>query len=284
MKKLFALLLTLVLGCTAFFATGCSSKELNGFDIELARAVSEKLGVKVTFKEIDWDVKEEELNQGKIDCVWNGFTYTKDRDNGYYDEDRKMQIGGLDFTGMYMKNKQVAVVKKNNAEAAKSADWFKDKKGCAEATSAGESVITDVFKAKANQLGRQLDIFTGVEAGSFDYGVLDSVMANYYVAEGYKDKLAVVEIAGVEEEFYSIAFKEGSNLVGVFNYILAGLYADGTAKKIATTYGLENVLYNGFGTQATDYAYPTDGAYKALKDKGELVIGYTIFAPIAYTK
>ena len=35
-----------------------------GFDIDLAQAVSEKLGIKVHFQPIDWDMKETELQNG----------------------------------------------------------------------------------------------------------------------------------------------------------------------------------------------------------------------------
>ena len=53
------------------------SGELVGFDIDLANAVGEELGMKVEFKSIDWDTKEMELSTGKIDCVWNGMSEPK---------------------------------------------------------------------------------------------------------------------------------------------------------------------------------------------------------------
>lgn len=38
--------------------------QYTGFDIDLAQAVSEKLGFKVQFQPIDWDMKETELQNG----------------------------------------------------------------------------------------------------------------------------------------------------------------------------------------------------------------------------
>ena len=53
-----------------------------GFDIDLAQAVSEKLGIQIKFQPIDWDMKETELQNGTIDAIWNGYTATDERKEG----------------------------------------------------------------------------------------------------------------------------------------------------------------------------------------------------------
>lgn len=287
MKKFITSVISTILAAIMLFSlTACNSKELKGFDIDLAREVCKVLDVEVEFKEIDWDMKEMELSTGAIDVVWNGFTYTEDRDNGYYDEERKQQIGGLDFSEFYMENRQVAVVKKANLSEYTDNESFKNKKGCAEASSAGQSVIEKVLGLSAAQLGKQLDVLTAVKSGTNDFGVIDASLASEYVVSekgAYNKDLAVVEIEGVEKEYYAIAFREGSNLPSVFNKILKDLYADGTAEKIAKEYSLEGVLFNGFADVNTDgFTFPEDGDYKTVKDKNKIVIGYTIFAPMAY--
>lgn len=55
---------------------------LVGFDTELAVAVFEGLGYTVSFKEIDWSKKYDHLNDGTIDCVWNGFIINFTDDDG----------------------------------------------------------------------------------------------------------------------------------------------------------------------------------------------------------
>ena len=52
---------------------------LVGFDIDLANAVGEELGMEVEFKPIDRNAKETELEAGTIDCVWNGMSITPER-------------------------------------------------------------------------------------------------------------------------------------------------------------------------------------------------------------
>ena len=73
------------------------NNELTGFDIEMAKAVGEKLGVSVEFQTIDWSMKEQELNQGNIDLIWNGYSVTDERAEKVL------------FTDAYLDNKQVVV-------------------------------------------------------------------------------------------------------------------------------------------------------------------------------
>lgn len=289
MKKLFTKIVTLVLSLACLFtATACNQPQevFVGFDTDLAKAVGDVLGLEIKFEEINWDLKESLLNNEDVDLVWNGFTYTEDRDNGYYDAEREQQIGGLDFTNFYMENKQVAVVKKENASQYTSNASFAGKIGCAEASSAGAKVITEILGATANELPKQIETFTAVKAGTCDYAVIDSSMASVYVQSSdgaYNKDLAVVQIEGVEKEYYAVGCKEGSNLVEVINYAIAKLYKNGKAQEIANRYGLGGVLFDGFsGIDVDNYKLPTDGQYKKCVDSGKLVVGYTLFAPMNY--
>lgn len=54
--------------------------EYVGFDLDLAKEVLESQNMSVKYQPIDWDSKEMELNSGNIDCIWNGLSYTPERD------------------------------------------------------------------------------------------------------------------------------------------------------------------------------------------------------------
>ena len=72
-----------VLGLDASFPPlGFTDEDGNivGYDIDLAKEVSKRLGVEFKAQPIDWDAKEMELSTGKIDCIWNGFTMTPERE------------------------------------------------------------------------------------------------------------------------------------------------------------------------------------------------------------
>ena len=73
------------------------NNEIVGFDIDMANAAGEKMGVDIKFQPIDWKTKENELNSGRIDLIWNGYTIT---------DERKEKVL---FTKPYLKNSQVVV-------------------------------------------------------------------------------------------------------------------------------------------------------------------------------
>ncbi|MBR7064144.1 MAG: transporter substrate-binding domain-containing protein, partial [Treponema sp.] len=76
--------------------------EIVGYDVDLAKEVSKRLGVEFKAQPIDWSAKEMELSTGKIDCIWNGFTMTEEREKA------------LSFTKAYLANEQVLVVRRGS--------------------------------------------------------------------------------------------------------------------------------------------------------------------------
>ena len=102
---------------------------LIGFDIELAKAVADKLGITVEFELIEWSAKEALLEAKSIDCIWNGMTITDER------------LEKMEISIPYLNNKQVAVIRKEDAEKYKTTDDMKDAIVAAEEGSAGESCI-----------------------------------------------------------------------------------------------------------------------------------------------
>ncbi len=85
-----------------------SNNELVGFDIDMAKEASHRLGMTVEFKPIDWSAKEAELNGKRVDVLWNGLTIT---------EERKQNIS---FTAPYMTNRQIVIVGANSPVKTKA--------------------------------------------------------------------------------------------------------------------------------------------------------------------
>ena len=71
--------------------------EYTGFDLELAQAVCDMEGWELVKTPIEWASKDAELNNGNIDCIWNGFTI-----NGKEDK--------YEWSDPYVNNQQVVVV------------------------------------------------------------------------------------------------------------------------------------------------------------------------------
>jgi len=209
-----------------------ATNELIGFETEFAKAVCEKIGVEAEFIEINWDSKEIELNAKNIDCIWNGMTITDERK------------ANMSISDPYMANKQVMVVKKENAE--KFAEGVIGAAVVAEAGSAGEEIATadEFFKESAfTPVDSMAKALMDVAAGTSDIAIVDYVASIGSIGEGtdYADLVVVSEREFSPEE-YGIAFRKGSDMTTVVNNTIDELIADGTLDTIAAKYKLENLL------------------------------------------
>ena len=262
MKKVLALVLAIVMCSIGLFA--CGKKDDNklivgytiyepmnyldadgnlvGFDTELAKAVAEKLGMEIEFQEIEWKNKYLELDSGKINCIWNGFTSNCADDDGIQRSDK------VDFSYAYMNNEQCVVVKKDNLAALNTKEALADKKGAAEDGSAGEGVVKGFLNDEKNYVGKdaQTATLTDLMADKVDFVVIDKTMAKTIIGEGDYASLAIADGIEIEAELYSIGFKKGSELTAKVNEALKKLAEDGTMMELAKKYGLENYVIVDF--------------------------------------
>lgn len=226
---------TLKIGITYFAPMNYfnEANELVGFETEFAKAVCEKLGVDAEFIEIDWNSKEIELNSGKIDCIWNGMTITPERE------------ANMSISVPYMKNKQVMVVRAENAD--KYLESVEGAKIAAEAGSAGETVIAEDEFLKAGTYltsDSMANALLDVKSGNADVAVIDYITALGSIGEGtdFEDLVVVESLSFGEEEQYGIAFRKDSDLTEKVNAIIAEIMADGTVDAIAAEYKLTDYI------------------------------------------
>ena len=150
--------------------------DLVGFDTDFAMAVAAELGVEAKFSLIQWGSKYLELNNGSIDCIWNGFTFGDESDG-------TPRSNYVDFTYSYLNNSQCIVTKKDsglNTEAD-----FTGKRGTAEASSAGEAIAKQLTGESGTYtpVTAQTNALIEVLAGTSDFAVIDILMANAIEAE-----------------------------------------------------------------------------------------------------
>ncbi|MCK9170573.1 MAG: amino acid ABC transporter substrate-binding protein [Treponema sp.] len=199
------------------------NNEIVGYDIDLAKEVSKRLGVEFKAQPIDWDAKEMELNTGKIDCIWNGFTMTKDRETA------------LAFTKPYLNNEQVLVVRTDSG--IKSLADMKGKiVGLQSGSSAQEAV--DGNTAFSGSVKKQIMFKDNVTAlndlsiGGVDGVVMDSVVANYSIKTSGKPFSVIDEPLSQEE--YGVAFRKGDTaLRDEVQKTLEDMQKDGTVTAIS---------------------------------------------------
>lgn len=132
------------------------------------------------------------------------------------------------------------------------------------------------------KLPDQVSVLTELRSNSSDVGILDSVMANYYINkdEAYSD-LMVLDIALAEEE-YGIAFRKGSAIADKVNTTLAEVAVSGELKAIAEDYGLVNDLLKCEYTSKWD-SIQDKSDWDYVQGRGKIIVGYTVFAPIAFS-
>ena len=262
MKKMFAMLLVLVLALSCF--AGCGKAEektvvvgytiyepmnyfdadgkLIGYDTELAEAVFAQLGYKVIFQEIDWSSKYTDLNSGTIDCVWNGFTCnTADKEDGILRSEK------VDFSYNYMENRQVIIAKAGSGVTT-AAD-LSGKLAAVESGSAGESYAGTFDGVTIKGFLKQTDCLFEVNAGTADFAVLDAQLAKSYAGKGDYADIVIIDSLSSDVEYYAIGFKKGSDLTAQVNGALEKLAADGTIAALAEKYGVSNTAITDFSDQ-----------------------------------
>ena len=130
----------------------------------------------------------------------------------------------------------------------------------------------------------QLDALNGLKKGEADIAVIDSIMAGYYMNDttAFGDYQVLGGVVFAEEQ-YGIGAKKGNDaLIGKINEAMIAL-VDAEYKTVAATYGLTTELLVKADT-VNPQANATDGSWDAVVASKKLIIGYTIFAPIAYTE
>lgn len=200
--------------------------EYTGFDLDLAQEVADRNNMALEKMAIDWDAKDALLNQGDINCIWNGFTM-EGREDDY------------EFSEPYMLNEQVIVVKADSGIAS-------------EADLAGKVVITQIDSAALDVLeGDQADLaatfgrldtiadynnaFMNLESGTVDAVACDLSIAAYQMAAN-PDKYIQLETP-LSSEHYAVGFKKGDTaLAELVTTTLIDMYNDGTIQDLCDKY------------------------------------------------
>lgn len=215
----------LVLGLDATFKPMGYTDENNeivGFDIDLAEAVCEKLGVELVKEPINWETKEQDLSVGKIDCIWNGLSVSPSREETF------------NLSEPYMENAMVFVVPESSD--IKSSKDLEGKKIIVQNGSTAQDILeASEFKdsAEITSIATNVEALQQMDINLVDAVFMDDVVAQYEIKNS--DKAYRVLDEGLEKEEYAIAFrKEDQALRDEVQKILSELKADGTVAEIST--------------------------------------------------
>ena len=207
-----------------------------GFDIELAKYVSKKLGITVHFQPIDWDMKETELQNGTIDAIWNGYSAT---------DERREKVA---FTIPYMQNTQILVVKKTSGIHS-----VEDMTGKVLGAQNGSSGMLDFEEhpevLKNRVKGGDADQYQSVNEAIIDLKndridalLIDRVYADYYLTtEGIADEYDTIP-SGFESESFAVGVRPADKkLLEALNQAFKELYQEGIFQQISQKWFGEDV-------------------------------------------
>lgn len=206
--------------------------QIVGFDIDMAKAVAQKLGVKVEFKPVEWDGIILSLNNKDIDVIWNGLTIT---------DERKKQIA---FSKVYLQNRQIIVVQNNSTINSKK-DLSGKTVGLQMGSSSEKALSSDTTTFKSlkdvRKYSNNTEALLDLNQGRIDAVVVDEVVGRYYIEKKpglYKilnDNFGV-EDYGVGIRKSDVSFKEK------LDEALDTIKNDGTADKISQKWFGKNII------------------------------------------
>ena len=254
MKKLFALVLTLIVILSAF--AGCAGQNGSdleyvkskgklvvgvtiyepmdyldengnwvGFDAEFAKMVAEDLGVEAEFVIIDWKKKFTELQIKEIDAVWNGMTITDEA------------LSNASVSNPYVINAQVVVTKADVAANYTTAESLQNLSIAVEDGSAAAKALDAIGITDYLVTDDQAKALTEVLSGTSQACVIDITMARAMIKEG-SDFASLAIAQELTSEYYGIAFRKDSDITAKVNELMAQYMADGTLAALAEKYNV----------------------------------------------
>lgn len=194
--------------------------EIVGFDIDVAQEVCNRLGVELVKQPIDWDTKEQDLDAGKIDCIWNGMSVNPSR----------AEI--MNLSEPYMKNDMIFVVA-GGSEIKSQAD-LEGKNVAVQSGSTAQDILREAgMNITETALATNVECLQQLELNLVDAVFMDSVVANFEITESGKDYVVLPD--GLAPEEYAIGFRKNDQaLRDKVQSILSEMKADGKLGEIST--------------------------------------------------
>lgn len=203
-----------------------------GFDMDVAQAIADKLGVKLTINNMDFDAVLVAVPSGKADLGIAGLSVKPERQ------------AVMDFSDSYFKTSIVMLVAKDN-EALKTIDDLHGKNIGVQTGTVADTVvasgITDASgKLDANivRMKKDADSVQDLINGRLDAVLLDSSPAKVF-ADQLSDKIKLIDTP-LDTEDYAIAANKGNTaLLDVVNQVIKELKDSGKYDELLTKYSLK---------------------------------------------
>jgi cystine transport system permease protein len=195
--------------------------QLVGYDVDVARAVADKLGVRAEFVETPWDSIFAALEANRFDVVANEVTITSERQQKY------------DLSEPYSVGEGVIVTRAGD-NSITSLAGIKGKVAAESATSNWADVARKAG-ARVETVEGFTQAITLLNQGRVDLVINDSIAVYAYLAETNDKSVKIATTIGEKSE-QGFAARKNSGLLPDLNKALDELRADGTLASISQKY------------------------------------------------
>lgn len=198
-------------------------QDIVGIDVEICRAVAEKLGRQFVVETVDFDSVIPAVVSGKADLAAAGITITEDRKKN------------LDFSIPYVKTGIVVISKKSNP--FRSVEQLKGRRIGTQSGTTSETFVLEQLKQEPERSRSPAEACAALKSGRVDFVIADIDPARNCV-KGESDLLLSDFITSEE---YAVAMRKGQpELLEATNETIRELQANGKLAKWIEDYTAES--------------------------------------------
>jgi polar amino acid transport system substrate-binding protein len=199
-----------------------------GFDVEMSRAISQKLGLEVQITKVAWMNLFENIKERKIDAAVSAISITDAR------------LAAYSFSRPYLVNQIVIVTNKESGLDMQSPIDVAGLKVGFQASTTADTFMEDLrnherLQFTARRYNSVMPAFEDLRNGNLDAVAVDLCVAGAYLNE--ENSPFLLAWTNNEMEFLGIAMRRGNDaLTQAVDDALQQLFDDGTLKKLSARF------------------------------------------------
>ena len=198
--------------------------EIIGFDIDIAQAIADELGVELEIKDMDFDGLIPALSTGKIDMIIAGMNPT---------DERKQSV---DFTDIYYTQKDALVIKSEDAENIQSENDLKKASLATQKATIQETYLLENFPDAALQsVPKWNTAILSLVTGKVDAVLMVETVAKQYVEQNEGLEIAGFDVASTPNESAIAVAKDNKDFLDAVNDILDEMKESGQIEELMRT-------------------------------------------------
>ena len=195
-----------------------------GFDIDIAQAIADELGVELEVIDMDFDGLIPALSTGKVDMIIAGMNPT---------EERKQSV---DFTDIYFTQKDALVIKSEDADDIRSEKDLKKASLATQKATIQETYLLENFPdAEIQSVPKLNTAILYLVTGKVDAVLMVETVARRYVEENEGLEIADFDVASTPNESAIAVAKDSEDFLDAVNDILDEMEDSGKIEELIRT-------------------------------------------------